>query len=337
MFEKEDLKRFDERIIVFVLRFSKIDKYHVGYNIRPGKDLPVLYGRLSKGIHRSRTLQKAYDTCGEMEHVYYSVPDVKTARLIKTSLIEHYVQQGRSLNKQTADPNFKGMNLTDIVIEMNSNPEVWLPEYERKHYEKFVTLSEEHFEGLGGTDSLELYFNGELKSTSVIPATYVIRHVATNMFYVGSTTNIYSRLVNHRYMIRKGDHENVKLNEALNTCSEIEVCVYKSPNRKEAYKQEQHLITENWKKGILFNIADDVKNNFSGSVYKGYKVKGEQYRKLVENNRKNAEKRSKSVSIKNVPYKSVEEAMRDLDMGRGPINYRIASDKEEYKDWYYSI
>lgn len=96
-------------------------------------------------------------------------------------------------------------------------------------------------------------------------AAYVYRlvHRPTGKFYIGSTDLIEDRKVQHMESLRKGHHQNVRLQRFYNRKGPkgFEFEVHEVKNRKEAYALEQRLITKHLDNPKLMNIG---KGSFGG-------------------------------------------------------------------------
>jgi len=101
---------------------------------------------------------------------------------------------------------------------------------------------------------------------SRVCSAYAIFHVASGKVYVGSTSNTYYRRKAHLNHLTCGTHPNRHLQNAYNLNKELKLRFVLTDTREEAYEIEQRMIDEYMNKGILFNVAKDVR--YSGVEFK---------------------------------------------------------------------
>ena len=68
--------------------------------------------------------------------------------------------------------------------------------------------------------------------------TYIIKHVPSGYFYIGSTNNIRKRITDHRYELNRNNHYNYNLNSIYNNWADMEV-VYWLFEKEEDYRNEE--------------------------------------------------------------------------------------------------
>ena len=109
-----------------------------------------------------------------------------------------------------------------------------------------------------------------------VSGAYVITHKPTGKSYVGSTNDLYMRTKRHVNDLNKGACSNAPLQSVFNDSADIDLKVYKTSTREEAYQLEQKILDEN---NNLFNIATDAK-----LPTKGKTLSPEHLEKLRESN-----------------------------------------------------
>lgn len=96
--------------------------------------------------------------------------------------------------------------------------------------------------------------------------TYLIRNLDNGKTYIGSSGKIYNRITKHKNMIYNKNHDNHIFTELLKTSNlkDYELIIFFSTNREEAYNLEQYFVNKYKDSGLLINIAQDVRNTWSG-------------------------------------------------------------------------
>jgi len=96
---------------------------------------------------------------------------------------------------------------------------------------------------------------------------YVLVHVASGNWYIGSSDDLYSRRANHESQLRRGVHYNHALQEAYNIHNQIDYICLHTPTRDIAFEIEEMIIQSHRASGFLFNVADDVYSPNKGRVF----------------------------------------------------------------------
>jgi group I intron endonuclease len=99
-----------------------------------------------------------------------------------------------------------------------------------------------------------------------ICAAYTITHLMSGCVYIGSTSDIYQRVHNHKSQLRKGAHHCKRFQELYDQSDVITWTYYLTDTREEAYRREQEMIDHNKGKSTLLNVAMDVKKPALGAV-----------------------------------------------------------------------
>jgi group I intron endonuclease len=105
-------------------------------------------------------------------------------------------------------------------------------------------------------------YNVNIKSAGV----YLIRHMETQQFYIGSSENVYKRIVVHKNHFTNKEHRNINFKNLINVSklSDFEFVILFTPDRETAYRLEQHLLNKHKDNSKLMNIALDVKSPMLG-------------------------------------------------------------------------
>lgn len=89
--------------------------------------------------------------------------------------------------------------------------------------------------------------------------TYIIRHPATGIFYIGSTKSYSHRRAQHLYLLRNNQHYSPLLQQAWNQSPEVVWEYTPHDSREEAYSHEQTLIAQNFSNMLMANGSLNVK------------------------------------------------------------------------------
>lgn len=96
-------------------------------------------------------------------------------------------------------------------------------------------------------------------------AVYLLKHVPSNKFYVGSSGGIKQRLINHRSALRNNKHYCKPLQAFYNEDpSSIEECIILVSDREMAFELEQFIIDDAAASGLLLNVSPDAKTPYKG-------------------------------------------------------------------------
>lgn len=108
-------------------------------------------------------------------------------------------------------------------------------------------------------------------------AVYLLKHVPSKKFYVGSSGGIKQRLINHRSALRNNKHHCKPLQVFYNEDpSSIEECIILVSDRDSAFELEQIIIDSACDSGQLLNLSPDAK-----VPYKGLKHSDETRQKIT--------------------------------------------------------
>lgn len=102
------------------------------------------------------------------------------------------------------------------------------------------------------------------RSTCSHPAAYALTHKSTGLHYVGSTGDLYTRIVQHKKMLRYGKHKNGNLQKAYDEDPVFSLSFVETETKEDAVIIEQTLLDQLKPKGLLFNIAIDAVNPNQG-------------------------------------------------------------------------
>lgn len=104
-------------------------------------------------------------------------------------------------------------------------------------------------------------------------ATYIITHVDSGKFYVGSTSNLNGRINQHKFLLKNNKHFNKNLQLMYNESNEINITIEAARTREDAYILEQKIIDENKDSNLLLNISLDARVSkiiFTDEIRKRY-------------------------------------------------------------------
>lgn len=171
------------------------------------------------------------------------------------------------------------------------------------------------------------------------PGSYILTHVPTGMFYVGSSGNIAERMKNHRKELVKGRHHAVALQAVFTSWLDIHVNFVVAQTREEALEQEQ----------IALNLVHGHANccNTSKSAYfssehlhsRKASLKSAETRRGRTASREVVERqaagRSKRVLIDDIEYPSVKSAASALGVTPGAVVQGLKNGTQRHQTWRY--
>ncbi len=99
------------------------------------------------------------------------------------------------------------------------------------------------------------------------PVTYILTLIKTEIFYIGSTSNLQRRLDQHISLLIKNSHKNFKLQQAWNVDCEYLVNSFEFDDRKSAYDFEEKLIikaNKSERRDLMANIC--LSSSFGDSL-----------------------------------------------------------------------
>lgn len=189
---------------------------------------------------------------------------------------------------------------------------------------------------------------------------YILTHIPTGRFYIGSSANLTRRHYTHKYDLTSGKHANRKLQEVFTNWSDIRIDLFETSTVEEARQREQILLNRYYGNHLCCNqsssvydptagvITPEIRRSAISSAIKsvtGVSKSNEHRLKLSEANsgkvRSSSTKeaisdsKSRSVRINGKTYKSVSAAAQELGINPWTLRSRIASNSEKHKDYSY--
>lgn len=176
---------------------------------------------------------------------------------------------------------------------------------------------------------------------------YSLTNDITGKKYFGVTQEPDKRYRSHRNMLNRGVHNNYYLQKDWEETSFTFEIIYEFDSREEAESKEMELVRST---DDVYNI---VRDSSVGGDYFTYNPRKE---KIVEEKRRSMTGRnnhqygkpktdkmiqavkkanSKPISIEGVEYPSIAEASKALGVNGTTIGYRLNSESERFKEWYY--
>lgn len=203
-------------------------------------------------------------------------------------------------------------------------------------------------------------------------AVYLLKHVPSKKFYVGSTGGIKQRLINHRSALRNNKHYCKLLQAFYNEDpSSVQECIILVPDRDTAFELEQFIIDDNVSSGLLLNVSPDAKTPYKGLKHSeetrlkitasrigelnpnyGKRMSEATKRKIAqaitgernqfygkthtdEVKQRLRELRQRPVVAGGKRYSSIVEAYKQMKIGRRKLVSRLESTSPEWTDYYY--
>ncbi len=324
MFYSTEFKRNEKQWLVFIILHIKTNFKYIGYTNSPKRTLINFYYKLKRGTHTNKHIQNAYMDDPRLERIYFGVDSEIEAIKLKSMLIQRYAKRGELFNIDKLNNHKDNDPRVDIIVDkVEMDDSVKLPPMDKRRYERFIELRSKPFDTLATPSGLHVLTNTDIHAKSRVVGVYVIYHPKTGKYYVGSTSNLYSRIVAHLSGLRKNNHENSSLNLAFKSDPQIEIICYKTDDREKAFELEQDLMDSN--KHNLFNKALDSKNNFHGYIYKGKPMPDWIREKISNSSRIRTDLKRTPINIDGVVYSSVSEASRQLGINKRTLFRRIHS------------
>ena len=84
---------------------------------------------------------------------------------------------------------------------------------------------------------------------------YILTHVDTGIFYVGSTRNFYNRKKEHLHLLKNDKHHSRVLQKVYRDNQNISYQFFPTETREDAFDLEQKLLDENSQNKYMSNIA----------------------------------------------------------------------------------
>jgi predicted GIY-YIG superfamily endonuclease len=176
------------------------------------------------------------------------------------------------------------------------------------------------------------------------PGAYIITHLGTGKFYIGSSSNLYKRKLNHESQLRQGRHDNAGLQEIYNQSTQMYFSYWISADIEQAKTWEQILLDRHWGDPLLLNGTSHATKSSLGIPNFSERMKdwanahwntpeGAAHRAKVSEMSK---AKAKRVSIDGVIYNSVPEAAEKLNMPPARIYQRIRYHNSSYRaTWFF--
>lgn len=157
---------------------------------------------------------------------------------------------------------------------------------------------------------------------------YVLTHVPTGNFYIGSSKDTHGRIATHKWALRNNQHKNSKL-QALYSgdITDFQTEIVYTSSRETAYGMEQELITRHQGNPLCLNIADNAKSSIS-STLQDLRIK-----ELARERRVEALKRPETIAKRNESLKKrwTDPALKATRQGgNNPFARKIILHGTEY-------
>lgn len=170
---------------------------------------------------------------------------------------------------------------------------------------------------------------------TVQSAAYIIQDSITGKMYVGSTCNIYERMINHKSSIFQKTHVNKRFEELLKSTSidYIDLILIFTNTREEAYDVEQLLLDRYKGSELLLNTALDVKAPMKGCNHT------EHTKQLQSNFHKTDEKainqfkeileaKKRKIMVHGVEYESITQAGIESHLSESAIRRSLRNKRD---------
>ena len=186
----------------------------------------------------------------------------------------------------------------------------------------------------GRLSELPGYFNTpHYGSKYVQPAAYILQHCLDGKIYIGSTGNVYIRMMSHKSNIRMKNHDCEELNELLEftNLEYFDLILIFTTTRDEAYDCEQYLLDKFKNNPLVLNWAEDARAPMRGRTHSdASKQKLSEFHKTDEtaiNQFKTIlDGKKRKVSVYGVEYSSITEAGKESPYSETFIRRRLNLD-----------
>lgn len=175
---------------------------------------------------------------------------------------------------------------------------------------------------------------------------YLIKHIPSDLVYVGSTADVSRRESEHFSMLRRGKHSCEPLQRLYDESAdqqEFEYLFHPTENREEAFDLEQEWITEKERDGVLVNVAQDARCSTKGREFsQETKEKLRQARLGKPLSKEHAEKQrcqlramaksgeanpsARTITVDGVRYGTIKEAANVLGVEKSTLRNRGLND-----------
>ena len=182
------------------------------------------------------------------------------------------------------------------------------------------------------------------------PGAYIVEHVKSGDFYVGSSAKLGVRKRLHMSTLRHGINRNEALQKAYDKDPGLRFTFVPTSTPEAAVEYEQKLLDHHRGDPKLLNIAIDAKSSGKGLVRseetrakisaagmgreafnKGKPLSEHHHQSVIASR----EKLAKPVSIEGVIYPSLAEATRQLNLTLGCAVKRVRSQTDQFRNWHY--
>lgn len=104
---------------------------------------------------------------------------------------------------------------------------------------------------------------GFLNSYIKQPAAYVILNTSDGAFYIGSSGNVYARILQHRYGLNKNNHESSKLQKSVNESDKhlIHISIIFTKDIDESRDIEQYLLDTYYSDPCCVNLHPNARSS----------------------------------------------------------------------------
>lgn len=182
---------------------------------------------------------------------------------------------------------------------------------------------------------------------------YVITHVLTGRFYIGSTGNYPQRKSQHLTLLNSNSHNAAKLQEAFNSDPDLTWFFWPTTDRLTAAQSEMERLSAHWGEPLLCNTFLSSKHGLrekspelrrhlatlatgrlhSKETKEQMSLRRRGRPKSPEWSAKIAAASAKAIIIDGISYPSMTSAARELDLQIGCVAARIKSNSSRFTNW----
>lgn len=148
----------------------------------------------------------------------------------------------------------------------------------------------------------------ELEHYPKTPGAYILTHEPTGRFYIGSSGDLRSRLLDHRRLLIRGVHGNKNLLDCFTEWGDIDIKYELFDFRSEAYRREDELLGYFHGQPLCCNVGRDPHGAFIGGMPEETKHK----LRLANLGRRHSDEFKQKCSIRLTGHRLSEETRRRI-------------------------
>lgn len=148
------------------------------------------------------------------------------------------------------------------------------------------------------------------------PAYYVLSHLPSRRFYLGSTDDLYRRINNHRSQLTRGTHPNSKLQEVFTDWNDMHLDYQYYPTKGLAKEREQNSLDRFYDNERCCNLYNDASGHWlPGTMPKDHSWRRVNVGRIISDDRA---KKVSEVHSGKIVNQETRDLLRQTSLSRGP-------------------